>query len=210
LDKNIEKKLVEEARTNPEAFGKIFEAYYHKLLHYCIYRTMNVEIARDLVSETFFKALKNLWQFKWTGAPFSSWLYRIAINEIKMYYRHNKYEPSSMEEAMEVFNMPELASHKDLEAEIMQAQEKLDENGDLARVNKVLGTLPEKYREVIILRFYQELKIEEIALMLNSKEGTIKSVLSRGIKMLKEKLGLQPFFDSGIVEVEEQMEKEVK
>lgn len=210
MDKDTEKNMVEEAKNNPEAFGRIFEAYYHKILNYSIYRTMNIEIARDITSETFFKALKNLWQFKWAGAPFSSWLYRIASNEIKMYFRHHKYEPSSLEEAMEEYNMPELASHLELESEIMQAQEKLDKNSDLSRVMLALQGLPEKYREVITLRFYQELKIEEIAAILNTKEGTIKSILSRGIKMLKEKSAMQPFSGAGISHMEGQDFAEVK
>jgi RNA polymerase sigma-70 factor (ECF subfamily) len=210
LDKDAEKVMVEEARKDPAAFGRIFEAYYQKILSYSIYRTMNVEIARDITSETFFKALKNLWQFKWTLAPFSSWLYRIASNEIKMYFRHRKYEPKSMEEAIEENNMPELASRKDLEKEVMQAQEKLDENGDLAKVMRTLRELPEKYQEVIMFRFYGEMKIEEIAETLNKKKGTIKSILSRGMKMLKERSAMQPFPGTGILNMKEQMEVEVK
>jgi RNA polymerase sigma-70 factor (ECF subfamily) len=210
LDKDAEKAMVEQARKDPAAFGRIFEAYYHKILSYSIYRTMNVEIARDITSETFFKALKNLWQFKWAGAPFSSWLYRIASNEIKMYFRHHKYEPSSLEEAVEENNMPELSSRKDLEAEIMLAQERLDENGELMTVLKALKELPEKYQEVITLRFYQELKIEEIAAMLNSKEGTVKSLLSRGLRMLKEKPAVQPFKDPRILKSKEHLAEEVK
>ena len=143
--------------------------------------------------------MKNLWQFKWAGAPFSSWLYRIASNEINMYFRHHKYEPKSMEEAIEENNMPELASKNDLEAEIMRAQERLDENGDAAKVLRALRELPEKYQEVIILRFYQEMKIEEIAATLDVKEGTIKSILSRGLKMLREKIAAQPFSGAGIL-----------
>ncbi len=210
MDKDAEKVMVEEARKDPAAFGRIFEAYYQKILSYSIYRTMNVEIARDITSETFFKALKNLWQFKWTLAPFSSWLYRIASNEIKMYFRHRKYEPKSMEEAIEENNMPELASRKDLEKEVMQAQEKLDENGDLAKVMRTLRELPEKYQEVIMFRFYGEMKIEEIAETLNKKKGTIKSILSRGMKMLKERSAMQPFPGTGILNMKEQMEVEVK
>ena len=210
MDKDAEKAMIEEARKNPAAFGGIFEAYYQKILSYSIYRTMNVEVARDITSETFFKALNNLWQFKWTLAPFSSWLYRIASNEIKMYFRHHKYEPKSMEEAIEENNMPELASRKDLEKEVMQAQEKLDENGDLAKVTRALRELPEKYQEVITFRFYREMKIEEIAAMLNKKVGTIKSILSRGMKMLKERSAMQPFLGTGILNMKGQMEEEVK
>ena len=207
MDKDSEKAVIEEARKNPAAFGAIFDAYYGKILSYSIYRTMNVEIARDITSETFFKALKNLWQFKWSGAPFSSWLYRIASNEINMYFRHHKYEPTSLEEAIDDNRMPELSSRKDLEEEIMAAQERLEENGVLLTVIKALKELPEKYQEVIILRFYQELKIEEIAAALNAKEGTIKSILSRGIKMLREKPAMQPFMSSGILQSRELSEE---
>jgi RNA polymerase sigma-70 factor (ECF subfamily) len=75
VDKDAEIKLVEDARRDPEAFGKLFEEYYPKILRYTMYRTGNTEAARDITSETFFKALKNLWKFRWIGTTFSAWLY---------------------------------------------------------------------------------------------------------------------------------------
>jgi RNA polymerase sigma-70 factor, ECF subfamily len=201
VDNETERILVEKAKSDPEAFGKIFDLYYSKILKYCIYRTFNVEVARDVTSETFFKALKNLHQFKWTGVHFSAWLYRIASNEINMYFRHKKYEPTSLEAAVEDAHMPELASKKDLETEIIDAQEKLDKTGDLSLAVEALQSLPVKYREVITLRFFQELSINEISKLLYMKEGTVKSILSRGIKMLKQKAGAQPNRGSSIVYV---------
>ena len=87
-----EKKLVEEAQKNPEAFGKIFEKHYSPLLHYILKRVGDVAIAEDITSHVFFIVLQKLWQFRWRNIPFSAWLYRIAHNEINYYYRKNKYK----------------------------------------------------------------------------------------------------------------------
>ena len=142
MDAATEKKLVEEAKKDPAAFGRLFEEYYPRILKYASFRTGNAEIARDVTSETFFKALKNLWQFRWMGYSFSSWLYRIAGNEINMYFRRLKYEPRSLDEALE--NDPSLtpASLKSLEEEAEQAQKAIDNNNEYLKIKEQLLKLP--------------------------------------------------------------------
>jgi RNA polymerase sigma-70 factor (ECF subfamily) len=73
-----ERELVERAKSNREAFGELYDQYYSRIFGYVLKRTANIEVAEDVTSEVFFKALKNLRQFRWRGVPFSSWLYRIA------------------------------------------------------------------------------------------------------------------------------------
>jgi len=195
MDRAAEKQLVEKSRKDPEAFAELFEEYYPKILRYNLHRTANAEAARDITSEVFFKALKNLWQFRWIGASFSSWLYKIASNEVNQYFRSRKYEPVSLEQAIEENKMPELASQNDLEKEIAAAQAELDKNRDYAAIKGTLLALPEKYQEVLALRFLEQKKITEICEILGKKEGTIKSLLSRGIDLLKarvEKGSVQP------------------
>jgi RNA polymerase sigma-70 factor (ECF subfamily) len=98
MDRNREKRLIEQAKSDPEAFGVIFDAYYPDIFGYILRRTANVEVARDIASETFFKAFRNLSKFRWRGISISSWLYRIASNEIISFFRHKKYEPESLDE----------------------------------------------------------------------------------------------------------------
>ncbi|MBU2575818.1 hypothetical protein KKF64_01905 [Patescibacteria group bacterium] len=87
MEKSEEKQLIKRAKKDPQAFGAIFEEYYEPIFGYVLKRTGHVHSAQDIVSETFFKALDRLWQFKWQNVSISSWLYRIATNEVNQYYR---------------------------------------------------------------------------------------------------------------------------
>jgi RNA polymerase sigma factor (sigma-70 family) len=196
VDKDAEMEIVEEARKNPEVFGKLFEEYYPKILRYTMYRTGNAEAARDITSETFFKALKNLWKFRWIGTTFSAWLYRIAGNTVIDYFRSKKFDPISLEAAIEDGKLPELSSRHDLEQEIMEAQEQLDRNRYYAEIRKYLLRLPLHYQEVLVLRFIDGHKVEQIGEILGKKQGTVKSLISRGVSMLKQYM--QPYMDSSV------------
>ncbi len=208
MDLEKEKNLIAAAKKDPKAFGELFEEYYPKILKYTIYRTGNAAVGSDITSETFFKALKNLWQYKWTGVPFGSWLYRIAGNEIQMYWRHLKYEPSSLDSALEDNPNLNTSSKQDLDAEVKQAQETLDNDSEYARVKNALLKLPRLYQEALLLRFFEEMKISEIAKTLGKKEGTVKSLISRGLSMLKA--GVQPNDASRITWSESKIESEAK
>lgn len=91
MDLSEEKEFVERARRDPDAFGKLYEQYYSQIFSYVLKRVANIEIAQDITSEIFFKALKNVGQFRWQDISFSFWLYRIATNEITDYFRKDKH-----------------------------------------------------------------------------------------------------------------------
>ena len=206
MDKKSEKELVEEARRDPKAFGAIFDLYHVKILKYAAYRTGNAEAARDITSEAFFKTLNKLWQFKWSGASFSAWLYRIASNEVNMYFRSKKYEPSSLDELMEKDPSYEAPSKSDLAAELEEAQKSIDRNSLFKLVHAELVKLPPAYQEALSMRFFDEMKISDISLALGKKEGTIKSLISRGLSMLRLAMqpntGLSIIYSEGITEGE--------
>ena len=84
MDLNEEKELIKLAQKDPEVFTKVYSHYYPKIFGYVLKRTANLEIAQDITSETFFKALKKLWQFRWRNIPLSAWLYKIANSEIQI------------------------------------------------------------------------------------------------------------------------------
>jgi RNA polymerase sigma factor (sigma-70 family) len=186
LDRRQEKELITRAQNNPEAFGKIFDMYYRPILGYTVRRTANIEIARDITSEVFLKAFKNIHSFRWRGVSISSWLYRIASNEIISYFRKNKYHPDSLDELYEVAGF-DPAEQKELQEEIIQAEEELERNKEFIKIQKVLTSLPTHYQEVIALRYFESKTIKEISAILNKKEGTVKSLLSRGIILLRDK-----------------------
>jgi DNA-directed RNA polymerase specialized sigma subunit, sigma24 homolog len=70
MDLSEEKELVERARRDPEVFGELYDRYYSQIFGYVLKRVANIEIAQDITSEVFFKALKNLGQFKWRNISF--------------------------------------------------------------------------------------------------------------------------------------------
>jgi len=174
-----EKELIKRAKKDPKAFEKIYDENYSQIFGYILKRVADIEIAKDICSETFLKALKNLWKFRWQNISISSWLYRIASNEIVNYFRKSKNKTISLEKVAQP-----IASSNPL-IETIKAEEKLRKHQDFLKIQKQISKLPVKYQEVIVLRFFEKKKIKEIAEILGKKEGTVKSLLYRGLEKLK-------------------------
>ena len=182
IETEREIELVERARDDSEAFGEIYDTYYGQIFGYVLKRTANIEDARDVTSEVFFKALKNLGQFRWRGVPFSSWLYRIATHEIANHYRKRKRSQASMKAFSDSANF----SAPSIEAEVLQAEEELKKHEDYLVLHESISRLPLKYQEVITLRYFENKQLKEIGEILGKAEGTVKSLLHRGLERLRK------------------------
>ncbi|MEW6540999.1 MAG: RNA polymerase sigma factor [Bacillota bacterium] len=187
-DREAEKELVARARHCPEAFGRLYDQNYPALLNYCLRRTGDVELAQDITAETFVKALRNIGRFEWQGGSFSAWLYRIAGNELADYYRKGAYKAVSLEYLRESQEFEPAALHE-LDAELIAAQEELARHQEFLACRRQIGRLPLKYQEVIALRFWAGKSHKEIAEILGKPEGTVKSLLHRGLERLRNQLG---------------------
>lgn len=185
MDLSEEKELVRQAQKAPDAFARLYDHYYPRIFGYILRRTADIEVAQDITSETFLKALAKLWQFRWRSVSFSSWLYKIASNEINQYYRRSEYRKSTSLEELQEHGF-EFPSHHDPESELMEAQEKLKQHQDFLEIQAKIVRLPAKYQEVITLRFFERRQLREIAEILGKREGTIKSLLHRAIQRLRE------------------------
>ena len=198
-----EKELIRLAQKDPEVFAAIYAQYYPRIFEYALKRTANLQVAQDITSETFFKALRKLWQFRWRNVPFSSWLYRIATNEVRQYFRKRKYHAASLDELQESGFEP--MSDGNPATEMMEAQEKLQQHADFLSCQRLVSELDLKYQEVLSLRFFERKEIKEIGEILGKSEGTIKSLLHRGLKKLRDQMTggveTQPLTESRIVEV---------
>jgi RNA polymerase sigma factor (sigma-70 family) len=181
MDLNREKDLVERARQDPQAFGELYEQYYSPIFGYILKRTASIDVAQDITSEVFFKAFYNLKQFIWREIPFSAWLYRIAINEIANHYRHNNHRLSALKE---LFNSTDY-SGQTIENEISEAEAELNKHAEFLALQANISKLPVKYQEVITLRYFENKQLKEIAEILNNSEGTVKSLLHRGLEKLQ-------------------------
>jgi len=185
MDLSEEKELVRQAQKAPDAFAKLYDQYYPKIFGYVLRRTAHLEAAQDITSETFFNALRRLWQFRWRNISFSSWLYKIATNEINQYFRKAEYKKSVSLEELQEQGFEPISPH-DPENELIEAQGKLKQHQDFLEIQEKIIRLPAKYQEVIALRFFEQKQIKEIGEILGKKEGTIKSLLHRAVEKLRE------------------------
>ncbi len=186
-DLEKEKELIKRAQNDPQAFSELYNQNYSKIFGYVLKRVADVEIAQDVTSETFLKSLKNIKRFKWKNISFSCWLYRIASNEISNFFRKRKYRAVSFEKISEPI------SFSNLSEEFIEAEEELEKQKDFLELQQKISQLPPLYQEVIVLKFFEKKKIKEIAEILGKKEGTVKSLLHRGIKKLRKLIEEKPF-----------------
>ena len=182
MDLEQEKELVERAKGDTDAFGGLYDLYYSEIFGYVLRRTASIEIAQDVTSEVFFKALKNLGQFRWRDVPFSSWLYRITTHEITNYFRKNKYGQFSLEEVSDSISV----SSPSAETELIEAEEELKRHEEFLALHENISRLSVKYQEVITLRFFEDKQVKQIGEILGKREGTVKSLLHRGLEKLRK------------------------
>jgi RNA polymerase sigma-70 factor (ECF subfamily) len=159
-----------------DAFGALIDRYEKPLCAY-IYRMLgDKDNCEDTLQETFLKAYKNINSFD-AKKKFSSWIYRIAHNEAITHYR--KHKPT-----IDLDNAPELASDEDNEKLIQKKLDHVKYNEILA---EALATIPLKYKEVIIFRYYEDKSYEEISEILHLPVNTVGTYLSRGKKEIKKR-----------------------
>jgi len=180
-----EQLLLEKIRRDPKEFGVLFDLYYNRIFGYALRRTLNYDLSKDITAETFLKAFLKIKDFKWKGISVSSWLYKISTNEINYYYRKKKYSAVSLDSLLEN-DAFDLIKKESLEEESDKIEKELKDHNDFILIQKKLEMMPEKYQEVIALKYFEEKSILEISEILGKKDGTIKSLISRGIQKLRD------------------------
>jgi len=180
-----EQLLLEKIRSDPKEFGILFDQYYSRIFGYILRRTLNYDLTGDIVAETFLKAFLKINEFKWKDISISSWLFKIATNEISQYYRKQKYSPYSLDLLLDNGEF-DITNKESFEEERARIEKELKNYDDFILVQKKLEKLPIKYQEVISLKYFEEKSIKEISEILGKKEGTIKSLISRGLQKLKD------------------------
>lgn len=178
-----ESELLNNIKNNPSEFSEIFNLYYKRIFGYIFRRVGEFDDTADIAADTFLKAFRHISKFEYKGISIKVWLYRIATNEVNQYFRFRKKRISIFEridiENREMFKNFISEDRKEIEAE-------LEKNEQFLKIQKSLKTLPLKYQEVISLKYFEGKDNKEIAEILNIKEGTLKSLLSRGITKLKD------------------------
>lgn len=181
-----EKVLLDEIRTNPGAFGTIFDEYYKGIFGYVFRRTADYDLALDISSETFLKAFLGMARYQSRGISISFWLYRIATNELNAHFRRVPFLPSRLN------SLSEQDLGKVAKTEAFEEREALERelalHEEFLAVLRELRTMPLRYQEVVSLRYFEKKTIREIGVILGKSEGTVKSLLFRGVEKLRLKL----------------------
>jgi len=178
-----EKKLVEAAKIDRNAFSTLYEIYFSRIYNYIFRRVSDPDLADDLTSQVFMKVLENIQKFEWRGAPFIAWIYRIAFNVIASNYRKNKHLSGVDLEDVKFLIVDKEASP----LENLKEQEDLREDQvQYKEIKNALHKLKSKYADIIALKFLEEKSNSEIAQILNISEGNIRIRLFRALKKLKK------------------------
>jgi RNA polymerase sigma-70 factor, ECF subfamily len=169
-------------RHDPEMLDQLIVLYQHRLLRYLLYLTGNREMAEDLFQETWMRVLMRGAQFN-GNSRFDTWLFTIARNlVIDLRRKRTMISLEAMCEAGEDDRPFEIPAEEPSPFDSYQTQE----SGQ--RVAEALLSLEPLYREVLVLRFQEELSLEEIAQVTHAPLSTVKSRLYRGLAALKPRI----------------------
>ncbi|GMV36010.1 MAG: putative alternative RNA polymerase sigma factor SigM [Fimbriimonadales bacterium] len=166
------------ARGDTGAFDELVDMHYRALFGLAYRMLGNSEDASDAVQETFVKAYRALPEFN-TERALRPWLSKICANVAIDIGRARSRAPDPLEEHQHTLRDP-----------APPAEEQVLEQDRERAVHRAVANLPEKYRQIIVLRHFQHMDVEEIADLLNVPEGTVKSWLFRARAMLRRELAV--------------------
>jgi len=157
------------------AAAELVEMYYQRIFLYMRRLGHDRQVSEDLTQESFLNAWYHIGQLK-DGKALASWLYRIASNVSKLYWRRHKGKKIV---SIEWIDAPE---------DSIVESDRSSEYEQLEQLRQAVGQLPIKLKEVIALHYMQHLTIAEGAKAAGIRQGTFKSRLSRGLKILRKQL----------------------
>jgi RNA polymerase sigma-70 factor (ECF subfamily) len=158
------------------AFGVLYERYVDRIYRYIIYRTTNAAIAEDLTAEVFLNAWRTIERYEDRGYAFSTWLLRLAHNEVTDYYRTNRYDVS----------LPDVELQ--LTSSMPEPEEFVELQGDQKTLIAALKQLPDEWRQVVLLRFVEGLPFDEVSAIVGKSSGACRVIQHRALGRLRELL----------------------
>ncbi len=171
-DPHIEQRQIEEAKKDPRFFEPLYKKYYERILRFVYKRMENLEDTREITSNVFIKALTNIQKFQHRGFPFSSWLYRIALNEIAQFYRDAK---KMRVISIDTFGISRVADETGKDSELLSPV-----------LAKAMQHLNEDEVLLLELRFFEDKAFAEVGAILNITENNAKVKTYRVLDKLRE------------------------
>ena len=173
---NIRQWVLRSKNGDKEAFACLYDAYVKRIYIFIYYKTFHRETAEDLTSHTFIKALENIQRFNSGRSSFSAWLYIIARNLVIDHYRKRR-------NTIDIQDVWDLAGEQDVE---LDTQNRIL----FEKVSGLIQKLPQKHREIVLLRVWEDLPYSEIANILGKSEASCKMMFSRTMAKLKKQVSL--------------------
>ncbi len=179
MAKVVERKdddLVQKARTQAEALSRLYEMYYERIFRFCVHRLFDKEIAEDVTSTVFLEVARGIRLFKGrTLQDFQNWLYAIAANQANACIRKTSRRKELLKEAADLMRAADGSTDESSEP-------------DWPRLYAAILKLKPQHQTIVTLRFFENLKYEQIAQILNVKEVTVRVTLHRILNELRNNL----------------------
>jgi len=171
-DKLIEQVLILRCQIgDKDAFAELIERYQAPLRYFISRLSSNPETAEDIFQDTWLTVIRRIHSLKKTDA-FSTWLYRIARNKVYQQFRRKR----------KLFELNEnIAVPNDTENDVFSTE-------DAAKIHRCLKELLPEYREVLMLRFLEQMSYEQISQVINRSLGTVKSRIHYAKLALKKEM----------------------
>jgi RNA polymerase sigma-70 factor (ECF subfamily) len=169
-----EEEILRKAKNDPAEFRPIYELYYKRIFRFVHHRVGDKQQTADITSQIFLKALQKIHSFQFKGFPFSSWLFRIAVNECNDFFRKTKRQRLVILED----------SHAEVLYEEMFGDDAMQELK--TKLPIILTQLDEKELQFIELRFLEEKPFKEVAEILGVSENYAKVKTYRVLEKMKK------------------------
>jgi len=171
--------LIKIKKKDPEAFTQIYDLYVTPIYRFIYFKVATKQDAEDLTSEVFLKIWQYATETEETINNLRALLYKTARNLVIDSYRRKARQDLTQDD--EVLNNIEDKRQQNLLSQI-------DTEFEMKNIELILRKLKDEYREVIILRFLEELSISEIAKILDKSKGSVRVLLHRALKVARELL----------------------
>ncbi len=170
-------------RGDRESSDCIFNTFHLQVYRYALARVRNPADAEDVAAETFAAAFRGIGRFRWRGLPFEAWLFRIARSKIVDHHRRIGRRPPPLD----ISSVPDA----DLPRRDDVADEVISRDGQ-ARALAVLPSLSQDQQDVLALRFFAGLSLDETAGTMNRSRSAVKQLQFRAVTALRQRLEVKP------------------
>ena len=165
---------------DPEAFETLVRKYYQNIYQFCVRRCNgDTALAADLTQDTFLKLIEHIQQYRLTG-KFINFLLTIAVNTCNNHFKKKSPDIVDMD------TLSAVPSNLNISEEVLRQE-------DAKILQQAIDRLPDMQKEVVILRFYHDRKLKEIAAITGVSLPTAKSRLKQGLDKLKRYLDKEDF-----------------